>query len=285
MRVQRLLWQNLAARGAYHAALVSSRVRARTNLHTHDFFEMMYVLDGRGTHEINGRSLPLAPGDLYFIRPDDHHAIAARVADGLHFVNIAFPAETWDGFRVLVGLTNDALGARSSAPPPAVRVPAARRDECTRNFRRALLASHEQPSRLELVAFWTLALPFLLEPASLADEDDRSLPPWLRTACWAMRDEENLRLGLPRLVELSGVSPAHLARTLKAGRGQTPTAFVNDLRLERAALLLRTTTRQITEIAAECGFESLSYFYRVFGRRFGVPPRAYRLQARRAVVP
>ncbi|MGH2559654.1 MAG: helix-turn-helix domain-containing protein, partial [Thermomicrobiales bacterium] len=61
--------------------------------------------------------------------------------------------------------------------------------------------------------------------------------------------------------------------------------FVNDLRLERAALLLRTTTQEITEIAAECGFDSLSYFYRLFGRRFGASPRAFRVHARRAVVP
>ena len=49
--------------------------------------------------------------------------------------------------------------------------------------------------------------------------------------------------------------PAHLAQTLKAATGQTPTEFVNTLRLERAALLLSTTTTEILQIADECGFE------------------------------
>ncbi len=105
------------------------------------------------------------------------------------------------------------------------------------------------------------------------------LPPWLRSACWAMREERNLRGGLSRCVELSGVSSAQLLRTLKAYRRQTPTTFINRPRLERAALLLATTTVEIGEIAADCGFRALSHFYRLCSERYGQTPRVYRSQA------
>jgi AraC family transcriptional regulator, dual regulator of chb operon len=105
------------------------------------------------------------------------------------------------------------------------------------------------------------------------------LPPWLRSACWAMREERNLRGGLSRCVELSGVSSAQLLRTLKAYRRQTPTTFINRPRLEPAALLLATTTVEIGEIAADCGFRALSHFYRLCSERYGQTPRVYRSQA------
>ncbi|MGH2557492.1 MAG: AraC family ligand binding domain-containing protein, partial [Thermomicrobiales bacterium] len=137
MSVPRLLWKNVVPRGDYHAALVSSRFRLRTQLHTHDFFEMIYVLDGRGTHEINGQAFPLTPGDLIFVRPEDRHAISAREGNELHIVNIAFSADAWEDFRALVGLTDDAFAATSCGPPPIVQVPVTRREECARVFQRA----------------------------------------------------------------------------------------------------------------------------------------------------
>jgi AraC-like DNA-binding protein len=100
-----------------------------------------------------------------------------------------------------------------------------------------------------------------------------------------MRDEHNLQGGLPRLRELAGVSRAHLSRSLKASCQHTPTEFVNRLRVERAAILLATTTDEIGEIAIACGFTTLSYFYRRFGERYHLSPRAYRLQAQQAIAP
>jgi AraC family cel operon transcriptional repressor len=99
-----------------------------------------------------------------------------------------------------------------------------------------------------------------------------------------MSEPENLRIGVAGLVALSGVGPAHLARTFQVHFGETPTAFVNELRIKRAAFLLRTTTRDIIDIAQECGFNNLSYFYRQFFRRCGQTPRRYRIDAWSGVV-
>ncbi len=128
-------------------------------------------------------------------------------------------------------------------------------------------------------------MPILLRPTESPEEGDGVQPIWLRAACEAMHDERNLRLGLTQFIALSGVSAAHLSRTLKAYRQQTPSAFINELRVQQAALLLTTTTEAIIEIAATCGFANLSYFYRRFGERFGMSPRAFRMRARHAVVP
>ncbi len=281
----RLRWRNLATEGAYFAALVSSRFCPRTELHTHDFPEVMYVLAGHGIHLVNGQRLPLRAGDLVYIRSDDCHAIIARDGAHLQFVNVAFPQDAWTAFRTMAWLSDDTWMGDSSSLPPSVEVPVEQREECERVFRRALRAFHQGASPLELCVFLALSVAYLTQPVERCEDNDARLSPWLRTACWVMRDEANLRVGLARFVELSGVSRAHLSRSLKLSHGLTPTQFVNRLRVERAAQLLGTTTEEIGSIALECGFDTLSYFYRLFEKRYGRTPRAYRLQAQRAIAP
>ena len=285
MDVTRMLWRDLVSRADFHAALFSSRVQARVEPHTHDFFETFFVLSGTGDHRLNGVEQALAAGDLIFLRPDDCHAITVRAGAELEFVNIAFAAPAWERFAELTQLPRDAFSAHGIGAPPVARVPAERQAACAAHFRRALRVFHQEPTRLDLCTFWTQTLPYLLPSAGEEQARDGRLPGWLRAASMAMRDAENLRLGVPHFVDLSGVSAAHLSRTLRVHTGQTPTELVTRLRLERAALLLATTTRDIAGIAEECGFETLSYFYRRFGQRYGLAPRAYRLRAQRSISP
>ena len=58
--------------------------------------------------------------------------------------------------------------------------------------------------------------------------------------------------------------------------GETPRAYRRRLRLERAALRLRTTRGSVLTVAIEAGFGSHEAFTRVFRRRFGHSPAAYR---------
>ena len=78
------------------------------------------------------------------------------------------------------------------------------------------------------------------------------------------------------LARLSGKSPEHLSRSFRTHLGSTPTDWLNRLRLERAALRLSHTNESILAISLDLGFEHLGYFYRLFKRRYGLAPRAYR---------
>jgi len=79
-------------------------------------------------------------------------------------------------------------------------------------------------------------------------------------------------------------SIAHLSRSAFAQRfaeriGQTPAAYVAQLRLEIAADHLRATADPINAIAAEVGYRSNAAFTRAFSRRYGTTPRQWRAGA------
>ena len=72
------------------------------------------------------------------------------------------------------------------------------------------------------------------------------------------------------------MSRANLHRRMRAVANQTPTDFLRNQRLERAAHLLRTTSHSVNEIADLVGFSYASYFTKCFKEKYGVMPKEYR---------
>lgn len=80
------------------------------------------------------------------------------------------------------------------------------------------------------------------------------------------------KLNLEQLAAVSGFSKYHFSRIFTAAVGMTPVAYVNRIRLQRAAELLVRTDHSILALAGECGFESVSTFNSLFKKHFGRTP-------------
>ena len=74
------------------------------------------------------------------------------------------------------------------------------------------------------------------------------------------------------------ISPSHLARIFSTRLHMGFNEYVNRLRVQAAQDLLQSTSRPVTEIMLDTGFESQSTFNRAFREIYGVSPRVYRQQ-------
>lgn len=83
-------------------------------------------------------------------------------------------------------------------------------------------------------------------------------------------------LALPYLARRTGVSPSHLVRVFKAHLRTSPMRYLTDMRVRQARDLLARSSLSIKEIAFMLGFRDQLYFSRVFRRRLGLSPRAFR---------
>ena len=90
-----------------------------------------------------------------------------------------------------------------------------------------------------------------------------------------MQEHLDQSLSLAELARAVAVSPRHLTRLFKRMTGQTPIDVLIDLRLDKARELLRASGNRVTDVCNEVGYTSLSYFVRLFKRRFGVTPGKY----------
>jgi len=85
----------------------------------------------------------------------------------------------------------------------------------------------------------------------------------------------------PTLEELGkkiGCSHFYLSRIFSAQTGQTITQYLRQLRMEKAAELLRAGEHNVTEAALEVGYNSLSHFSAAFHETFGCCPGLYPLK-------
>lgn len=101
------------------------------------------------------------------------------------------------------------------------------------------------------------------------------------------RYAEPLRVG--DMAAAAGLSRAHFSTEFRRAFGESPHVYLLTRRLERAATLLRTTDRSVTDVCFSVGLSSLGSFTATFTRTYGVPPAAYRKAAppaaNRALVP
>jgi AraC-like DNA-binding protein len=94
------------------------------------------------------------------------------------------------------------------------------------------------------------------------------------------------RLGAPlRVADLAAaacMSEPTFYRAFQNEFGQTPLAYVTDLRMARARQLLLDPNRSVTDVAATVGFSSVSHFIRVFSSTAGRTPKQFQLSHRAA---
>lgn len=83
-------------------------------------------------------------------------------------------------------------------------------------------------------------------------------------------------LRLQEMAALVSVSTSHFSRAFKKTFGRPFSQYVTATRLERARTLLRSTRQPISDIALACGMTDQSHLTRLFHRRFGAPPHAWR---------
>jgi transcriptional regulator GlxA family with amidase domain len=103
----------------------------------------------------------------------------------------------------------------------------------------------------------------------------RELQTWIA----AHLDED---LSIAALAARAGFSERSFARAFRAEVGQTPAAYVETLRVERARTLLEDGAESLEAVARAAGFSSAEVLRRAFHRRVGVGPAAYRERFRLA---
>ena len=93
---------------------------------------------------------------------------------------------------------------------------------------------------------------------------------------WIRQNLGDCDLGASRVAERFGIPEKRVYEIVKRGTGMTFREYLTDLRMRKAARLLRNTVEGISEIAQSCGYHSSSTFYRLFQEYYGMSPGQYR---------
>lgn len=237
-------------------------------LHNHPYYQVIFPSTGAIRLDLGGAEVAVGPGAWGVVQPGVAHRFWAPPAH-------RFLVADLDDRPVAHAL--EAL-ERQAARPGLVRLPLDRRGAGLAALLRAELGAGglAEPLLAEALAG------YLGAALALVLAGDPRPPGGGPTAQIAARAHAYIAanaLGPIRLAEVAtaaGASVAHAQRCYGAVFGHSMLHAIQTLRLERAIELLRSTDLPIHTIGAAVGFESQSYFTRLFAREVGVPPGRYR---------
>ena len=109
------------------------------------------------------------------------------------------------------------------------------------------------------------------------DNMDTSVFHWLTLKMKGYADEFFKNdISLKYLAQMYNKNEKYMGRIFREDMGLSFNEYCNSLRLRRAEELLLSTSEKVIDIAFSCGFNTVSYFNRVFKNRHGVSPIEYR---------
>ncbi len=253
----------------------------RVNPHWHEQMELIYIKKGSGTVSVNLENYPVSAGCVVPVLPGELHAIEGDEGVRMEYENIIFSLGLLDSTEaddwcrgVLNRLRSGALRFERPIRPGTEfhRAVSAALDGAD-----AACEAKEQGYAL-LVKSQLFMLLHALHTHRLSDaaphpkEDAEKLKGLIAYVKEHFRES----ISVADAAAVAGYSPSHFMRIFRQVTGRTFVNYLTDYRLSAAVYYLKETDEDIGAVAANCGFENISYFIRRFRRKYGTSPGRYR---------
>ncbi len=95
-------------------------------------------------------------------------------------------------------------------------------------------------------------------------------------AIYFIKNNFDKEFSLDEIAAKANYSPYHFIRVFKAETGKTPFQYLLEIKIAKAKELLNKSSKPITEICYDCGFNNRSHFSVIFKRKTGNTPSSYR---------
>ncbi len=239
--------------------------------HCHDFYQLIYVVDGNGTVEIGHQSFDLIPPICLLWPPFVRHALRADHDVKLRTLDVKFDADC----------------AELETSLREVSIPVPDSDGAVRGLLEELHHEAVMGGRWHRELCCTLLMYVLiiiarrvtgkqhgeLTGVSFPNPADEGIKELL---CFIHQNYADSELSLNQLAEQVGYSKSYLEKKFRMLMGVSIHRYVRRYRVYQAKELLRYSEYAIKEIAELTGFKSVHHFTRVFSEIEGTPPAKWR---------
>lgn len=252
--------------------------------HWHDELEILIVEAGTAHVSVNGTDYTVKQGEGFFINTGALHGAWGEEAEPCYLRSVVFHPR-------LVGGSVDSILWQKYLEPllsdpcrPCVHFANAQEWEraASRVIQEAWQVCVSEAEGFEFETRERLSrLVFLLAkhcPGTEKSPSEKTLRDGERIKAMLQYIQEHYNgdLTLAGIAESAAVSENECLRCFRSMIGCTPIQYVKQVRIQKAAELLASTDRKISDIGAECGFQEMSYFAKTFRELKGCTPGEFR---------
>lgn len=230
--------------------------------HWHDYFEMEFFCDGEATHILNGESFAVKRGSIYLLMPSDFHTLYSENEHEMKYYNVNFNEYALSSEFIKLIHEHDA--------PMQTVVTDEDYDTICREFK-ALCDEYnsDRPMKKLIIKsiFERIMIIFLRALKKNSSQSTRHKPNRDNSIEYIV---SFLKIHFRESVTLSDIAkkvyltPNYTGELFKKEMGVSFTEYVQHLRLNYAKNLLVSTDMSISNISAQSGFHSVSYFTKLF---------------------
>ena len=233
--------------------------------HYHNFYEIYYMVEGKGTYFINDQIYDIVSGDVVIVPPNTIHST--------DYGNKEYE-------RLLLEFSENMIPKhireRMGEIPNLYRHPGIAREvyliikEIEKEYK-----NNDDFYQDEINYLISHLLVMLLRNVS-AVKAVHSRDAVISEVVAFIKENYQANISLQQLAEMHFISPEHLSRTFKRETNFGFNEFISLVRLQRAEYLLKEHPEMsISEVAYACGFNDSNYFSDKFKRTYGISPLRY----------
>lgn len=253
------------------------RLTSDTDLHWHEYYELEYIVSGKATETVNGKSYPVGAGTVTLLSPVDFHTYSGiDKAHPLSVITVRFR----DLFlpkmlRHDVYMHKDAKIADISDPSFRMLVQLLLDEYKGNGYAKDTLLMNG------IVNVCALVMRRVLASTEEENTATREHSP-IQEAVLYVRTHFRDNISAEAVAKTVHLSPNYFSEYFKKQTGEKFSVFVLKLRVEFAANLLRISELSVKEVAYESGFNSAAYFSNTFKDFYGISPERYRREHKSA---
>ena len=242
--------------------------------HQHMEAEIIAVLEGNVDFYMNGCHYEMKKGDIGVILPYAIHSASVTGECLTAYYCICFDLKLLSDEALVRGLLDNVLSVAS---------PLIREENTCRvmadYIERAFLACEEQEKGWELISVGNISLVFgMLKKTGVFAENlkDKREKEFGKKIMEYIHHHFAEEITSRTVAEALFLNQSYFCRLFKQTFGCCFAEYITVYRLEKARMYLENTRMSISDIALRSGFNSCSYFNKVFKEKYAISPLQYR---------
>lgn len=259
-------------------------------MHKHDFIEIVYVISGSARHYMGEYIYEVHKGDLVIVNYGTAHTFIPIEDSAEHFstYDLLFTTELFEitgiGKYDFSSLASSYLfySVFSDSEPlrNSMNLIRSNSKEFSDIFGRIYSEySHRRNGFMSMIRAYLIELITLIfrefDKKSISDTT-REQREVVSKAIDYMKHNYNTRINLDSIVSDIFLSKDYFRQLFKKTTGMSVTDFIQQTRIEEACKLLVSTDRTVYDIAGDCGFTDIKFFYKTFKKITGKTPGEFK---------
>ena len=266
-------------------------VGKNVELHSHRFIEIAYIASGSGIHDIgDGYSSQIKKGDLVLLNSNVSHGFKSEDVEQLTVYNCIFDPSV---LRFAINKSDDFINIVYSCLFGSEKQSSVSKPYILLNDAGAVFPVinemyteyTEKPNGYEKIneanLIRLLVSIFRLQMSGGENGGGAYRHAIAESAVRYMNEYYNEKITCEMLASRAYLSTGYFHRIFKSVTGEAPIEYLQDIRLQKAADMLSSSSATVKQAAAAVGYSDMKHFYKIFGQKYGTTPKQY--QDRRSV--